>query len=77
MLIAAGRFHFLRLSCENNWAPVEMEFVVYENSHVCRSKFEVTEKNALGVANFFFVLQIQHNSYNISNSSLQLHKTNP
>ncbi len=36
---------------QNSWAPVTVEFVVVENSHTCINKFEVTEKNASGVAN--------------------------
>ncbi len=38
---------------QNKWAPVTVEFVAVENSHIskCISKFEVTEKNASGVAN--------------------------
>lgn len=32
-------------------SPVTVEFVVVDNNHTCISKFELTEKNALGVAN--------------------------
>ncbi len=58
---------------QNRRAPVTVGFLVAENSCSCISKFDVTEKNAVGVANT--KLQLHLLKYSITGAPIRFYKS--